>query len=103
MKIKVYIAGPMTGLPGFNFPAFKAAAARLRMYGYDAVSPHEGAHNRDLTQPWDYYMREDIKLLVDCDGMALLPGWGKSKGAKLEKYIAKKLGMRVAPLREWLR
>lgn len=103
MRIRVYIAGPMTGMPGFNFSAFKAAADQLRAHGYHAVSPHEGAHNNDLTQTWDYYLREDIKLLVDCDGVALLPGWGKSKGARLEQYIAKKLGMRVAPLREWLR
>lgn len=99
----LYIAGPMTGYDDFNFPAFRQAAADLRERGYTVISPHEGAHNRDLTKPWDYYMREDIRLLVECHGLALLPGWGKSKGAKLEKYIAKKLGMQVAPLREWLK
>jgi hypothetical protein len=26
-KSRVYIAGPMTGLPDYNFPAFNAAAA----------------------------------------------------------------------------
>lgn len=32
--IRVYLAGPMSGLPGFKFPAFHAAAARLRAFGY---------------------------------------------------------------------
>lgn len=100
--MKIYIAGPMTGVPEFNFPAFADAAEALRHAGYKAVSPHEGVHNRDLTKPWDYYMREDIKLLMNCEGVALLPGWGKSKGARLENYIAKKLGMQVAPLKEWI-
>lgn len=40
-------------------------------------------------------MRADIKVLVDCDGIALLPGWEKSPGATLEHSIARGLGLRV--------
>ena len=29
--------------------------------------------------------------LMKCDGVATLPGWKKSRGAKLEVYIAKAL------------
>ncbi len=38
---KVYLAGPMRGLPLFNFPAFADAAAKLRAQGYDVFSPAE--------------------------------------------------------------
>ena len=31
---RIYIAGPMSGLPEFNHPAFHAAAAQLRGAGY---------------------------------------------------------------------
>lgn len=31
--MKIYIAGPMTGLPDLNFPAFHNEARRLRMQG----------------------------------------------------------------------
>ena len=33
-KQRVYVAGPMTGLPDFNYPAFNAEAQRLRGLGY---------------------------------------------------------------------
>ena len=35
---RIYIAGPMTGYPELNFPAFHAAANSLRAQGYDAVN-----------------------------------------------------------------
>jgi hypothetical protein len=36
---RAYIAGPMTGLPEFNFPAFHAAAASLRARGFEVENP----------------------------------------------------------------
>lgn len=36
---RVYLAGPMTGIADYNFPAFNAAAARLRAEGFDVVNP----------------------------------------------------------------
>ena len=33
----LYLCGPMTGLPGNNYPAFHKAAADLRAAGYSVV------------------------------------------------------------------
>ena len=88
---RVYIAGPMTGLPDLNFPAFHAEAARLRALGFDAVNPAE--INPDQTMGWEQCMRRDIPELVKCDGVVLLPGWERSRGASLEAHIAHALGM----------
>ena len=90
---RVYIAGPMTGLPELNFPAFHAAAARLRRLGLEVVNPAE--INAGTTLGWADCMRADIAQLVTCDSIALLPGWEKSRGASLERHIAETLGMRV--------
>ena len=82
----IYVAGPMSGLPEFNFPAFEAETQRLRALGYEVLSPHEGVE--DTTKPWGFYMRKAISLLIQCDSIILLPGWENSKGARLEESIA---------------
>ena len=98
-KLRVYISGPMTGLPDLNFPAFHAAADRLRAAGFHAVNPAE--INPDPSADWNECMRADIKALCDCDALALLPGWTNSKGAHLELHIAHRIGLRIGTLDEW--
>lgn len=98
MRKRIYVAGPMTGLPHRNFPAFHAAAAHLRTYGYTVINPAE--INPDHTISWEDCMRKDISELVTCACIYLLPGWQNSKGATLEHHIADRLGMHIihAPL-----
>jgi len=72
MKKRIYIAGPMTGLPELNFPAFHAEAARLRAQGHHAVNPAE--INSDPNAEWVDCMRADIRELMTCDAISLLPG-----------------------------
>jgi hypothetical protein len=91
--LRLYIAGPMTGIPHLNFPAFHAEAARLRALGYEIVNPAE--INVDPQEGWATCLKRDIAQLVTCDGIALLPGWEKSRGAKLEWYIAQSLEMLI--------
>jgi len=91
--MRVYISGPMTGLPDLNFPAFYAAAAELRARGLDVVNPAE--INAENPGSWESCMRADIKALCDCDALVMLPGWERSKGAHLEVHLAHRLGMRI--------
>ena len=96
---RIYISGPMTGLPEFNFPAFHAAAAKLRERGHAAVNPAE--INAETGGDWHYYLKADIKALCDCDALALLPGWQNSKGAHLELHIAHRLGLEIGTVDEF--
>lgn len=91
--MKLYIAGPMTGYPQLNFPAFHDMAARLRGLGHDVVNPAE--INADPSAGWADCMRADIAELVKCEGIVTLPGWNRSRGASLEVHIACLLGMSV--------
>jgi hypothetical protein len=90
----IYISGPMTGRPDHNFPAFHAAATRLRQVGWKTVNPADNFGGRtDL--PRGSYLRADVVLLAQCDAIAMLPGWEESRGAKLEYLLAREIGMPV--------
>ncbi|MGP9499558.1 DUF4406 domain-containing protein [Halomonas sp. AOP43-D1-4] len=91
---RIYISGPMTGLPGLNFGAFNSAAGQLRALGYEVVNPAEKQSELgELT--WEEYLREDLRDMLTCDTIALLPGWEASKGAHLELHVAHRVGMTV--------
>ena len=90
-KQRVYVAGPMTGLPDFNYPAFNAEAQRLRGLGYQVENPAENP----AQDTWQAYMRQAVAQLVTCDLVALLPGWENSRGALIENGLAVSLGIPV--------
>ena len=110
-KQAVYIAGPMRGIPYYNFPAFDAAADALRCAGYTVVSPADldreaGFDAMDCPPDTDWgaipdgfnfhaCVRRDIDGVVRSDALYLLPGWERSEGARAEKVIAEWLGRDV--------
>ncbi|NLF01127.1 MAG: DUF4406 domain-containing protein [Anaerolineales bacterium] len=96
---RIYIAGPMTGLPEWNFPAFFAAAEALRAGGYEPVNPAE-AFGGDTTRTHQEYMREACRQLATCQGILLLDGWRESKGAVFEAGIAHVTGMQFHTIGE---
>ena len=90
----IYISGPMSSLPNLNRDAFAAAAAKLRGLGYAVVNPAETDPPGEPT--WEECMRADIRDMMGCTHLALLPGWENSRGATLEVHIAEALGMPCA-------
>lgn len=93
---RVYLSGPMAGLPEHNFPAFYAHAEQLRAIGYDVVNSAD--LNPEPGKSWEDCLRTDIRELCSCDTIALMPGWERSKGANLELHLAHRLGMEVMHL-----
>lgn len=89
---KIYIAGPMTGYPELNYPAFASASAWLRSQGHEVVSP---AELNPIDTEYRAAMVNDIQALITCDTIYMLKGWHDSKGAKLEWHIAKTLNMEI--------
>lgn len=87
--VKVYVAGPMTGLPEFNRPAFFAAEAHLKSLGAQVMNP------AILPDGWchEAYMRIAIPMLMECEAVAFLPGWQQSKVARQEFTRAHAFGM----------
>ena len=90
----VYLSGPMSGLPQENYPAFHAAAEKLRSIGYTVISPAE----QQKQNTWEAYMKQDLALLDHCNSMVLLDGWENSRGANIEVGVAKQKNMQIIPL-----
>lgn len=107
---KCYIAGPMTGIPHFNFPLFDKVAMQMRRNGWDIVSPAEmdagplreaalssvDGSPSDLPRDtrWGDVLARDVRVIAnDCDRIVLLPGWRTSKGATLEAVVGLLVGV----------
>jgi hypothetical protein len=95
---KIYIAGPMSGLPEYNYPAFHAADADLTALGYETLNPA----TNPAQDSWEGYMRAAIAQVIQAEAIAFLPGAHQSRGARLELAIASALGMDVRPLAGWM-
>lgn len=105
---RIYIAGPMTGHTDLNFPAFHAASTYYSRRGAVVINPAEinadevsAYHVERLTAEqhyaiWVKCMKNDINALMTCDTIVMLPGWQKSRGAKLEHHIARNLGLTIS-------
>lgn len=89
--MKVYIAGPMTGLPHFNRPAFQQAAINLSFEKHVPLNP---ANLPDGLTEADY-MAIGLTMLQRAEAIYLLTGWQFSAGARAEHALALKLGLEV--------
>jgi hypothetical protein len=107
-----YLAGKMSGLPSFNFPAFDAAARELRMRGYVILSPAEmddddsraeamaspdGNQSR-TTLPRAHFLKRDFLIVMEVEGIICLPNWRDSPGARDETRLAMALDKPVLSL-----
>jgi hypothetical protein len=95
---KVYISGPMTGIPNLNFPQFEAAENVVKCALLECFNPiHIPAPLTALKGDalWRYYMHHCVRAIPDCDAMLMLPNWQNSKGAVWEHRIAEMLGLTI--------
>lgn len=101
-RLIVYIAGPITGIPEKNLPAFEKAEQDLVDAGYAVLNPRtlEATAPPDATYQW--FLRKALGMLLMADVVALLDGWEESNGARLEQYVALTCGMPCLPIRAWL-
>lgn len=97
---RVYVAGPMRGIPEYNAPAFAFATDALRRAGFEVFSPSEEDVALGIVPPPTGRTRKalrrfpignDLKFIAEGDGVFLLEGWEQSEGAMLEAYVARYL------------
>lgn len=100
----------MRSKPAFNFPAFFEAEAALQAAGHDPFNPAKSdtEHGFDLTKfdgtedlnDIGFNLRDALGddlawITTHADGVAVLPGWASSKGAKAEVATADALNIPV--------
>lgn len=111
--MKLYLAGPMRGIPEFNFPKFFALAEMVEGMGHDVFNPaHEdmkaGFQPAGLTGDEDLaelgfdlsgaYMRDLMFICNSAEGVMVMPGWHRSRGAVAEVAVARSLDLKVLAL-----
>ncbi|MBC4282915.1 DUF4406 domain-containing protein [Klebsiella pneumoniae] len=89
--MKIYIAGPMSGLPGFNRQAFQRAAAHIVRRGNVVLNPAILPDGLEQAE----YMDICLAMLRCSDGIFMLDGWQQSAGARAEYALAEKLGLDI--------
>ena len=118
--MKIYLAGPMRGIPEFNYPAFRAGTARLRALGHEVFSPvehDEQMHGTDISNPTGSHEQAEAEhgfnlcealcadltyICLEAEAVVLLPGWENSKGATAERATALALNKPVHLIEELL-
>lgn len=104
MSKKIYIAGPMSGYPEFNFPKFFATEKRLTEEGWTVFNPANKEDEKELdkdaykvgdpvaAQAAGFDFRKcytwDVDRVVEADAIFMLKGWEASPGARGEHAVA---------------
>jgi hypothetical protein len=101
--MKIFISGPMRGVPHYGFPAFDEAKAAFEAVGFEVVTPADldraiGFDAMTLPADTDWNaeagfdvkaaMKRNIDALLDCGGVVFLAGAHGSLGCMLELDIS---------------
>lgn len=97
---RLYVAGPMSGYQESNYPAFNEASRLLGEVGFETVNPATAVVGNEAH--YVDFIREDLRMMLDCHGVAVLDSWWESTGARNEVNVAGILKMPVRPVGEWI-
>lgn len=95
---RIYVAGPMSGHKDCNYPEFNRVSGLLRAVGFQVVNPAENTFRGHYVD----FLREDLRQVLDCGGVAVLDQWWLSVGARNEVSVAGLLKLPVRTVSEWL-
>lgn len=85
--MKIYLSGPMTGLPDLNKPTFDFWEHQFTEQGHEVINPSK---LEDLE--WAESVARDIILIRDCDAIFLMDGWHNSYGSVIEALVGYRYG-----------
>ena len=100
---RIYICGPMRGINLDNHPEFDRIEKLWKEAGHDPISPAylaralgKGDGNYNSSRAFmKQVMIIDCVVICNCDGIALMKRWEKSRGATMELALAQSLGIAI--------
>ena len=96
---KIYLSGPITGLDVKEYHAkFERAESFYKEIGFEVVNPVRISDDILAKNPdakYEDFMKADLEALKGCSHIAMLDGWEKSNGARIEKEEATLSGLTV--------
>ncbi len=103
MLATYYLAGPMRGYEAYNFKAFFAAETELKKMGHVPINPARHDREMGFNEKQDIatqaYLRNalawDLGQVCRSDGVVVLAGWRKSRGARAEVATARALDLPI--------
>jgi hypothetical protein len=104
-KKSIYVAGPMSGYPEFNFPKFFAVQHEYEAKGWIVYNPAnksneaevvkhssfgEGDDKALMKSGWSFRdaYTWDVTRVIEADAIYMLKGWEASPGARGEHAVA---------------
>ncbi len=107
----IYVCGPMTGYPNFNFDAFHKAAEKLKSEGWRVFNPaakdeedgvvngagwEDGDDQKLVASGWNFKdaFLWDVTKVIEADAIYVLKGFTDSTGATAEIAVAKAIKAR---------
>ena len=101
--MRIYLSGKITGREKEDYTRqFARAESFYKTGGFDVVNPVKIGEEVLKINPkaeWQDFMIRDLEALRTCTHIALLEGWEDSKGAKMEKAEAEKMGLEIMYLK----
>lgn len=93
-KKKIYISSPITGYNlNERHKFFAQIEKELTILGYKAVNPMSKPLSDSA--PYTEHMKDDLRLLLGCDGIVVPNRWRCSKGCETERRVADACGIPV--------
>lgn len=85
---KVYVSLPISNVPQYRIDEMLFRAQKhIGASGHKMISPYDASP--DANASYSTHMGNDIKALLECDMVLMMPGWQLSKGCQLEHSAAK--------------